>query len=55
MHMLITDTSYLPIIMQEILSEVMAMTPNPDSIPFRPANILVRLAAIYTKIGMDSM
>ena len=51
MHILITATSYLPMIIQEILSEVMAMAPRPDSIPFKPASMLVRLAAIETAIN----
>jgi hypothetical protein len=31
------------------------MAPRPDSIPFNPASILVRLAAMETAMGMDNM
>ncbi len=48
----IMETSYFPIIMQEAVREVMAMTPNPDSTPFNPANILVKLDAMETDMGI---
>ncbi len=55
MHILITATSYLPMIIQAILRDVIAIAPNPDSIPFNPASILVRLAAMDTAMGIDNM
>jgi hypothetical protein len=40
---------------QAILREVMAMAPNPDSIPFNPASILVKLAAMETAMGTSKI
>ena len=48
-------TSYLFIIIQDNVNEVIAITPSPVSIPLNPANIFVRLEAIDTAIGMNIM
>ena len=48
--MLIIATSYFPRMIQLIVSEVIEITPRPDSIPFNPASILVRLEQIETAI-----
>ena len=45
-------TSYFPRMIQLIVREVMEITPRPDSIPFKPASILVRLEQIETAIGI---
>ena len=38
--------------MQLIVRAVIEMTPKPDSIPFKPASILVKLEQIETAIGI---
>ena len=45
-------TSYLPNMIQAIVREVIEMTPKPDSIPFKPASMLVRLDPIDNAIGI---
>ena len=45
-------TSYLPSNMHAIVSEAIEMIPKPDSIPFNPASILVRLDPIDNAIGI---
>ncbi len=50
--MLMIATSYFPKIIQLIVREVMEMTPRPDSIPFNPASIFVKLEQIETAIGI---
>ena len=45
-------TSYFPKIIHAIVSDVIEITPKPDSIPFRPASMLVRLAPIDSAIGI---
>ena len=52
MLMLTIATSYFPNIIQLIVNEVMEITPRPDSIPFKPASILVKLEDIETAIGI---
>ncbi len=55
MAMLMTATSYFPIMIHETERDVMAIAPKPDSIPLSPANMLVRLEAMETAKGMDNM
>lgn len=50
--MLMIATSYFPKMIQLIVREVMEMTPRPDSIPFNPASIFVKLEQIETAIGI---
>ena len=42
----------LPKMIQAIVREVIEMTPKPDSIPFKPASMLVRLDPIDNAIGI---
>ena len=46
-------TSYFPKIIQEIVKEASDIIPKPDSIPFKPANILVKLDPIEIAIGIE--
>ena len=55
MLMLIIATSYFPRMIQLIVREVIEITPRPDSIPFNPASILVKLEQIETAIGIKSI
>ena len=52
MLMLTMATSYLPRMIQLSVSEVIEITPSPDSIPFNPASILVKLEDMETAIGI---
>lgn len=45
-------TSYLPKIIQAIVSDVMEIIPRPDSIPFSPANMFVKLEPTDNAIGI---
>ena len=46
-------TSYLPKIIHAIVSDVIEITPKPDSIPFKPASMFVRLDPIERAIGIE--
>ena len=48
----IIDTLNLSSIKQDIVKAVIAMTPSPDSIPFNPASMFVKLAATDTAMGI---
>ena len=50
---LIIVTSYFPKIIHDIVKEVSAIIPSPDSIPFKPASILVKLDPIEIAIGIQ--
>ena len=51
--MLIMVTSYFPRIIHEIVRDAREIIPKPDSIPLRPASILVRLDPMESAIGIE--
>lgn len=45
-------TSYFPSIMHAIVRDAIEITPKPDSIPFKPASMFVKLEPIERAIGI---